>query len=1003
MAVLAYIPLLVIIVGTRPWQRQHLLFFIYLIAAMLWSSSSFLLHSDFFLPQKMALSKFNTCGFILMAVQLYWFSRSFGVGPYAFGLGVGYVLLAMVIALVTLGYLPQSVEVSRGVNVSLGIWLPVIVIPLAFLIFENVLALVRRLNITHDQVQRGRIGYILLGVSIMALFSVSNASEFLRRFPVDHFGNLIAACLWTYATVRHRIVDVRFVARRGLAWAAVIASGIVLYLILEFFFHLATHIRLQLHSVVLGMLGAIITATVIYQLRDPFTRLVDKLFYRETYDYRERLLGFVRHELAGVFTLRDFGAMLLKLLAQGLDCQEAYLLLPAAGSGDFVVEFAEPPEKGRSKRIMRQEAPLAEYLRQENIYLTRERLEIDPRFRGLWSEEIDNLRALDIELLFPLVSRNNLVGVLALGRKRAGRYSLEDIQLAESITNQTAVTLEKEYFQEQLRRREQELSVINRLTTVITSSLNLQEVFDIFFAELSKVVDVDFATVAIIEGDKLQFAAVSAKMGFPWQLREEIPLSGTATEWVSIHRQPLVEPDLTQKARFWTGNEYLRHGIRSTAYLPLIVRGEVIGSFIFGSRHPNVYTPEHVSLMEHLTSQIAVAVENSRLYARAEQRARVDELTGLYNRRHFDECLKQEIDRHYRCGGMFSLVLLDLDNLKDYNDKEGHMAGDKVLSQIGRLLRKVIRTSDLAFRYGGDEFAIILPQSSDDNAFMVAERVRGTIAHEMERMAIGITASLGLASWPSDGVSSDEIVAAADMALYHAKRTGQNRTCTVASMTPAVFGMETGHREVRTDERDALNMVYALTSTIEARDANTYGHSQKVAKYAVALAEALGLPAERVATISTAALLHDIGKIGVPDEILLKNGKLDAEEWEVMQQHPRLSAAIVGHVVSLSPCLPAILHHHERWDGSGYPSKLKGEAIPLEARILAIADAFDGMTSPRPYREPPSRTRALNELKRNSGAQFDPRLIEVFLPIAASMLAEELEVGEDRGGFRAAS
>jgi len=158
----------------------------------------------------------------------------------------------------------------------------------------------------------------------------------------------------------------------------------------------------------------------------------------------------------------------------------------------------------------------------------------------------------------------------------------------------------------------------------------------------------------------------------------------------------------------------------------------------------------------------------------------------------------------------------------------------------------------------------------------------------------------------------------------------------------------------------------------------------------VALAEALNLPSDRVANLSTAALLHDIGKIGIPDELLRKNDKMTAEQWEIIQSHTKLAAAIVGRIPSLTPCLPAILHHHERWDGNGYPTGLRGEAIPLEARILAIADAFEAMTASRPYHKPMTLSKAIEELKRNAGAQFDPKLVETFLNIIPKLSIETM-------------
>jgi putative nucleotidyltransferase with HDIG domain len=190
-----------------------------------------------------------------------------------------------------------------------------------------------------------------------------------------------------------------------------------------------------------------------------------------------------------------------------------------------------------------------------------------------------------------------------------------------------------------------------------------------------------------------------------------------------------------------------------------------------------------------------------------------------------------------------------------------------------------------------------------------------------------------------------------------------------------------------------LSTIYALAATIEARDKYTYGHSRKVNAYAIALAEAVNLSSAQVSIVSAASLLHDIGKVGIPDEVLNKPGPLDVKEWEKIKSHPELSATIVGHVPSLISCLPAIRHHHERWDGNGYPYGLKGEEIPIGARILSVADSFDAMTSARPYRGPLSYSEALRELKRGAGNQFDPGLVEAFIPIALSTAPEELEIG----------
>jgi diguanylate cyclase (GGDEF)-like protein len=339
------------------------------------------------------------------------------------------------------------------------------------------------------------------------------------------------------------------------------------------------------------------------------------------------------------------------------------------------------------------------------------------------------------------------------------------------------------------------------------------------------------------------------------------------------------------------------------------------------------------------------------------------------------------------------MLLIDLDNFKKYNDTFGHLAGDRVLVHAANLVKAATRSSDLAFRYGGDEFAVILPNSSTMDAFNVAERMRENFAREMSDSQLNITISIGVASWPGDGASLDEICYAADMALYYAKRTGQNRT-SIASRT--LFSLNEPNVNVNT-EAEVLNTIYALAATLEARDKYTYGHSRRVSRYAVSVAEALNLPPEQVAMINAAAILHDIGKVGIPDNVLNKTEKLLDEEWVLLKKHPELSATILGHVPSLSACLAAVRHHHEQWDGTGYPGGLQGEAIPIEARILSVTDAFEAMISERPYRKALSFKQAIAELEKCSGSQFDPSVVRAFIPIALSSAPDDIELEMQRG------
>ena len=320
-----------------------------------------------------------------------------------------------------------------------------------------------------------------------------------------------------------------------------------------------------------------------------------------------------------------------------------------------------------------------------------------------------------------------------------------------------------------------ELSVINRACTIMSSSLDVPKVFDRFVTELKKIIDINWAAVALTENDGLHFLALFSDSGSLWKVPEQMPIKGTATEWVVLHKKPLVEADLLQESQFVTAEYYRQQGIRSVANLPLVAKTRVIGSLIIASRQPDVYGSKETGFLKQVATQIAMPIENSRLYAEMREQARVDDLTGLFNRRSLDEVIVSEIGRQNRYGGVFSLIILDLDSFKVFNDKNGHLAGDDVLRKIGNAIKNSIRSADQAFRYGGDEFAIVLPTTGADAALLVAERIREQIDSQLAEGEIPVTASLGLATWPVNGTTANDIVAAADTALYVAKQNGRNR------------------------------------------------------------------------------------------------------------------------------------------------------------------------------------------------------------------------------------
>jgi diguanylate cyclase (GGDEF)-like protein len=402
------------------------------------------------------------------------------------------------------------------------------------------------------------------------------------------------------------------------------------------------------------------------------------------------------------------------------------------------------------------------------------------------------------------------------------------------------------------------------------------------------------------------------------------------------------------------------------------------------------YTRDDIDLVTMLAKESAVAIENAQIYEHAKEQADMDGLTGLHNHRSFQDCYNREIEHCALSGDDFSLLFIDLDFFKTYNDIYGHAMGDEILKEVGRIIKTSIRETDIGARYGGDEFAVILRQSTGEEARIVGERIRGKIETCMKDKGITLTCSIGIACWRVDGVARDAIIQAADKAVYAAKQTGRNKIVMASEIDTAATTLP---EKVAVPDNNAAidNIVFSLASTVDARDHYTFGHSKVVCKHAAELAKAIGYDAAGIRRIRAAALLHDIGKLSLPDSILTKRGPLTDDEWEMIKHHPELALDIIKYIVGLRDCIDAILYHHERYDGQGYPKGLKGKDIPLDARIMAIADAYDAMKSERNYKERGmTEDEALTELMRCSGTQFDPELIETFVKMRRKSIEDAL-------------
>jgi len=363
----------------------------------------------------------------------------------------------------------------------------------------------------------------------------------------------------------------------------------------------------------------------------------------------------------------------------------------------------------------------------------------------------------------------------------------------------------------------------------------------------------------------------------------------------------------------------------------------------------------------------------------ARAQAITDALTGLSNHRAFQERVREEMSRAQVNEGQIGLIMMDVDAFKAANDSLGHLAGDRILRRLARTLCALAPRDDI-YRYGGDEFAVLLPGASCQETTALAEQLRRAVDKRTNGTGEGVTISLGVACYPDTASSAEELIYGSDAAMYWAKSAGKNRVGDwselVRHRAEGALPWYTADRAVR-----APDTVAALVAALAAKDPETAAHTERCSWYAARLAEELGLGERDTSIVRLASLLHDIGKLAVPDDVLFKPGPLDDHEWTLMRQHPLTALHILGQIRSVADATPAILHHHEHFDGSGYPDGLTGDRIPIASRILLVTDAFDAMTTDRPYRRAMPVESAVDELKRNVGTQFDPEMVAAFLRI----------------------
>ena len=516
------------------------------------------------------------------------------------------------------------------------------------------------------------------------------------------------------------------------------------------------------------------------------------------------------------------------------------------------------------------------------------------------------------------------------------------------------------------KRNEQLQQVLYNISQAANSPISLKQLYKAIHKELGTIIDTTNFYIALVneKEDKIYFPYHQDEMDDNFPILN-FSTSNALTAYVIKTGKPLLNDNSQYEEMVAQGILTAMGTITDESIwlgVPLKIEGKTIGAMVVQSyTNPNLYSESDIKLMEFVSSQVATAIERKSSEEKIKHLSFHDVLTGLYNRAYFEEELERyNFPRYYP----LSIVMLDVNGLKVINDTFGHREGDRLLQHLSQTLTSVSRQGDILARIGGDEFAILLPSTTSEEAHNFCERIKKVCQQDkIEPIYLRLNISLGHTTQEGEYKDINSLLKAADRNMYQDK----------------LFNSKSREK----------HFLEAFRIVLAERDPHTSDHAQRLQELALSLGKRVGLSEYQLGKLKLLALLHDMGKIGIPDSILFKTYILTPSEWKKMREHSRIGYRMARNIPDFAPIAQEILYHHEHWDGTGYPEGLKGEKIPFLSRIISIVDTYDVMQSRRPYKGPISKTKALKEIKRCAGTQFDPQLVEIFLKIVKNNASRE--------------
>lgn len=544
-----------------------------------------------------------------------------------------------------------------------------------------------------------------------------------------------------------------------------------------------------------------------------------------------------------------------------------------------------------------------------------------------------------------------------------------------------------------VRDEEEKNDILRNFSLEVSKTLKLKDIMQNTVEAIGLATGIKKIVIGLNEFNSADFKlrySDQSLADLSYVLKHDNPIIGWLRENDKILFMEEFEHTVAYKS-LWEEEKYQLSRLSVKYCAGLKEKGELIGIVLFSDYgRKNKLSQSDFNMIESICSVASIALNNAHTYEKAYLEARTDELTGVLNRRYFFEIISEIFERN--SNGTLALVIVNLDDFKLYNQLYGVRQADETLRRVAEILRSCVGEQGYIARYSGKEFALLLPGYDVFSAKRLTETIRDqigglTLSLTGERLK-RLTISAGISVAPFGAKSIRELIDNADQAVFQVKRKGKNAIRVFDTyVTSGKNEEELDYSQIYDDYKPTI---LSLMAAIDAKDHYTFSHSDNVSNYAVSLAKVLKLNEVTVEHIRQAALLHDIGKISISENVLNKTGRLNSEEYEIMKGHVEASINIIRHLPSLDYVIPAILGHHERYDGQGYPRRISGEDIPLTARILCIADSFDAIVSLRCYKPEMSLFEAFQILEDEAGKQFDPKLVPVFIDMIKENYADKL-------------